>query len=87
MIEKNQTIKLANLINLNSAAFETVKSMKETIAKGRISNIIEAYKAGTQNELPAIQVAGTDGSIIDGRHRMFVAWLMGATEIQADIHY
>lgn len=87
MTTETQTLKIKNLISLNMVSFESVRSMKETITKGRLENIMSAYQAGTQNELPAIQVAGTTGQVIDGRHRLFVAWLMGATTIQANVHW
>ena len=53
----------------------------------RLNSILSAYQEGKENELPAIQIAPQFGQVIDGRHRLAIAYLMGIETIKADLHY
>jgi hypothetical protein len=53
----------------------------------RMNNIMEAYMNKTESELPSITYAAQTGQIIDGRHRVAVAHLLGIKTIKADLIY
>jgi hypothetical protein len=51
----------------------------------RLNSIMAAHQEG--KELPAIQIAPQFGQVIDGRHRLAIAYLMGIETIKADLHF
>lgn len=94
IIIKNQTINVRKTIigwmtkNENDAlAIINGIGKQERHTANRLNNIMNAYNTGTENELPAIQVAPQYGEVIDGRHRLAVAYLLGIDSIRADLHY
>lgn len=60
---------------------------QERHTANRMNNILEAYLNGTDHELPAITIAAQTGQIIDGRHRLAVAYLFGIKTIAAKLIY
>lgn len=65
--------------------FNSILNNEERISAYRISQILEAYAEGNDKQLPPIRYAPQFGQIEDGRHRVFVAWILGIREIQADL--
>ena len=91
-IIKNQTINVRKTVigwmakdpeSANAVIFGTAKQERHTAH--RLNNILEAHQTNT--DLPAISYQPQFGTLIDGRHRLAVAYLLGIENIQADLYY
>ena len=90
-ILKNQTLDVRKTVigwmakdkDAEALIFGIGKQEKHTAH--RMNNILEAHQAGT--ELPPISYQPQFGTLIDGRHRLAVAYLMGIETIKADCYY
>ena len=87
--QTNQTLNVkkvvAGWLAKDTKGFNSILNNEERISAYRISQILEAYADGTNKELPPIRYAPQSGQIEDGRHRVFVAWVLGVENIQADL--
>jgi hypothetical protein len=89
-IQKDQKLNVkqavATMLYKDRARFDEVLEGGR-VSDYRMSRINEAYADGTEKELPPIQWEPQTGNLIDGRHRLIAAWIMGVEFIAADFHY
>ena len=91
-IIKNQTINVRQTVigwmakdpeSANAVIFGTAKQERHTAR--RLNSILEGYQSGA--DFPPISHQPQFGTLIDGRHRLAVAYLLGIESIQADLYY
>ena len=88
---KTQTTNTRSLIwkwlATDSKGFQNLLDNNERISAYRFNQINEAYADGTQNQLPPIRVAWATGQVIDGRHRLMMAWIFGQESIAVEYEF